>query len=258
MPSIKLFLVAEGVSDYDVINRLASSFGAAAGTEIEIELASPPLDETSGFRARGGWCTVRDWCKKNGSNVVGDGFAEDSELLRNAGFDVDAIHRPGRRPLWPIMLTMSAASAILVHIDADIAEQIVDRDVIFNDYTGSRKDFCREALEEWIGAGEDGSLRFIVATHCIETWFLAMHDNGTNPNIIRRRISDYESVENVIDMLLSLGYDSYEDEETGSVTVDKKTLAVKHGDKLLKNLDLVKSRCPELQRLQAFINMICG
>jgi hypothetical protein len=104
-------------------------------------------------------------------------------------------------------------------------------------------------------AKESHDLCFVVATHCTETWFLALHDNMTDPRIFSQPHDNYENIQDVIEMLLALNYGGYTDQETGRVTIDKRALTEERGSDLAKGLHLVACRCAEVQRVKDYVKL---
>lgn len=255
--TIIFLLVSEGVSDHEVLKLVLREIGKTKGLDIQLELISPALDETTKIRERGGWGNVQAWCKKHGSVQVKNDFTiEDRNSLEQAGFKLDFLPSNKKHPSWESFVALSGAAGLFVHLDADIAEKINDIAINYCDSGLSRKDYCKHAIRTWIGTDEDSQLCFVTPSYCLETWYLATHDNLTDPGVIPDQIENYETVENVISLLLSLGYDGFTDENTGLITVDKKSLTEKHSGHLIDNFSVSLSRCPELQRVYSYISKL--
>lgn len=247
-------MVSEGVSDHEVLKLILSEIGKAKGLNIHLELISPAIDETTRIRERGGWGKVQAWCKKHGSEQIKDDFsAKERNLLKQAGINCDFLAQDNKRPSWQTLVTMSEASGLLIHLDADIAEKITGLDRDYIDSDKSRKEYCQHAIQYWIGSAEEHQLHFVTPAYCLETWYLAIHDHATNPEVIKTQINDYEAVENVISILLEIGYEEYIDQETGIKSIDKKLLTEKYSSLLKNNMMLISSRCPELKRVDSYI-----
>jgi hypothetical protein len=254
MKNISFLLVSEGVSDYEVLQLVFNEVGGKLGLNIRLELISPAIDATSKERERGGWGKVKAWCMRNGVNQAASAQTQsDYDLLKGAGFVPELIDRCQNRACWPTLVTMSGADGLLIHLDADIADRIEGLPTRFVQSGLTRKDYCKEALRAWLGTPEQRDLRFVIATICLETWYLATHDRETDPDRFENAIQNYEEIENPVSLLRELGYRIFTDHETGMISIDKKALTTEHAEQLTKNLDKAKTRCPELSRTIDFI-----
>lgn len=154
------------------------------------------------------------------------------------------------------MLALSEAAGILIHIDADIAEELNDLEQTFHDAGLSRKEYCRKTIAAWLGveeAEEPTSLCYIVATYCTETWLLALHDPESFPSSSR----NYENIQEVIPLLIDLGYALYRDPQTGKQTIDKIASTRDHGARFKREFQKVIERCAEVRRLQSYLQRHC-
>jgi hypothetical protein len=230
-----------------------NEIGKKNNISIEIELIAPPVDETSKERARGGWGNVKSWCVKFGTTLPPATTPNDLDLLKEAGFIPELIDRCQNRPCWPTLLTMAEADGVLIHMDSDIAEAITGLDEDFLTSGLSRKDFCMNAIQTWLGTAEQDDLHFIIATFCLETWFVATYDGQTSPNIFPNPVENYEDIQDPSSLLLAMGYKSYIDTTTGKITIDKKALTEEYANQIVDNLDISKSRCLELKRTISYV-----
>lgn len=257
MQKLEFVVVCEGVSDFEVLKILLSEIGRSLGVEITARLLSPAQDETTRRRARGGWGSVQAWCRANGATRQSSLTETDLAPLHNAGFPIQFIKPAQPKPRWPTLLALTGATGVLIHLDADIAEKITGMKKSFTESGLSRKEYCRQAIAIWLGATEAQALCFVIATHCTETWFLALHDVTTDPSFFTTKILDYESVPDVIKALEILGYKTFIDKETGHTTIDKVALTVDHGTRFAKKIDIVESRCAEIQHLKRYLVSNC-
>ncbi len=227
---------------------------AGYNKKIELVLECPALDETSGKRERGGWGKVCSWCKKNGVPQEAQMSEEERTSLTANGVNLDNLPHPTAPPAPRLetILAFRAPKGIIIHLDSDIAEQISGLDVSFTNSGTNRKEYCRDAIMTWLGMPEDRQILFVVATYCIETWFLATHDHVTDPQIFSDPVDDYEAIADVIEKLLALGYQDYTD-ETRNRTVDKAALTKGESkERFRRELFTVERRCEELQRVRQF------
>lgn len=258
MEHLQFKVVCEGIADFEILKIISEQLGKLLGTTIDIDLLSPAEDETTRQRERGGWGSVQAWCRGYGSAQPQQVLTSDEvRNLQAAGFDPQLISFNRPKPRWPSLLALTGSAGIIIHLDADIAEKITDQPHPFHASELPRKEYCRRAIASWLGTVETADICFLVATHCTETWFLALHDHTTDPAVISSVITDYESVPNVIPLLLSLGYRDYVDPETRSRTVDKAALTNERGSQLANNFELAMSRCIEIQHLKDYLQQHC-
>ncbi|QLA21413.1 hypothetical protein [Desulfolutivibrio sulfoxidireducens] len=226
---IPFLVVCEGLSDFEMLRLTMDAAGARLGKEFPLELLQPSQDATTGGPGLGGWSRVRAWCQRYGKKP---------------------------KPLWSTMLALSEAAGILIHIDADIAEELNDLEQTFHDAGLSRKEYCRKTIAAWLGveeAEEPTSLCYIVATYCTETWLLALHDPESFPSSSR----NYENIQEVIPLLIDLGYALYRDPQTGKQTIDKIASTRDHGARFKREFQKVIERCAEVRRLQSYLQRHC-
>jgi len=254
MKNLEFQVVCEGVSDFETLKIILSEFGKEFGATVRANRLSPAEDETSRVRERGGWGSVRAWCCDYGARRSRDNEIDLSQL-QGAGIVADRIRKPYSSSRWTTLLTLTKATGLIVHLDSDVAEKICDQPQGFCTSGLSPKEYCRQAIESWMEAKESSDLCFVVATHCTETWFLALHDNITDPHIFSKHHDNYENIQDVIERLLALNYRSYVDQETGRVTIDKRALTEEQGSDLAKGLHLIASRCAEVQRVKNYVKL---
>ena len=146
---MKFWLVSEGSSDVPLITQALKNCEAALGKTIELLPQAPVTDATTGNAERFGYPEVLDWCRTNGSG---------RQLMATK-----------------YRYMMGGATALIVHLDADIAENLSVNGQQFQ-AEGDRVTWVRAALLEALGALA-AELKIILAVPKmqIETWILATY-----------------------------------------------------------------------------------
>ncbi|ELX11844.1 hypothetical protein Jab_1c04320 [Janthinobacterium sp. HH01] len=183
MKDIKIGVVAEGPSDRIAIENLLRAYFRHKNikkSELSFKSVQPYVDNTSksGF-SEGGWLWVYKWC-------VANPIEERESKYFSAGLFADDMDE-------------FSCSALLVHMDADICEEIRDLTDLKpvptkEDGAQMRGDFISGTLNQWLWpTGPVIDARYIVApaVESIEAWLVAGlsaedHEPETNVEIQKR------------------------------------------------------------------------
>jgi len=233
----KLYLlVSEGPTDIWVIKEIAKEISNTISNNIEIRELSPQRDATSGRYPDHGWKEVRNWCKLYGNSTESTG---------DAIMDFAA-----KRKNWRAEIALSRADALIIQIDTDIVQFITD---IIPMYSGTtkveRKGFVRNAILKWLD--EDNvpqELFLLLSTYSTETWVLATHQRIEEVFNDLPSDFDFEDIENVLERLFTLEYESYIDPNSGNQKLTKNKYK-NYAKKISENLEKVRSECEEAEKL---------
>jgi hypothetical protein len=164
MSELIIGLVAEGKTDHIVLRHLLAAHCRTAAPDLTLKFndLQPNPDGTSGY-PDGGWKQVLKWCRS---------FTPDK---RRASF----LKR--YRPRFADGLDAKRCHVILVHMDADICEQIGNKTAAtpVPDATSAPQDrggFIHQVLTEWLwpnGETPDADHLTAPAVESVETWLVA-------------------------------------------------------------------------------------
>lgn len=185
MKRAKIRIIAEGRTDQLVIKELAKAYLEEQSTidcEIEFVEEQPTADRTSG----GGWGMIYKWCLSNPPQ-------ERETIYFGAGLfanDMDGL----------------ACDGLLIHMDADICEEIGDKTSISpapsrNASPETRGIFIKQVIEEWLWPGQSvRNAKHIIApaVEAIEAWLVAgLSDEDIDPESnhdIQKRLAELDHV----------------------------------------------------------------
>lgn len=242
MKKIKYLLVCEGPTDVAFLKRLASKLGTDLGAEVTIQELSPQKDATTGEWPAHGWNAVRSWCKS--------WRVKSKEDLANIAPHLEEL---AKRRTWKA-LVQTSADGLIIQMDTDIAEQITDLDERFPHTTLSRREFCEQALFNWINESKTSEEKpvFLLPSYAMETWLLALYDPTENVFSDLDTDFNYEDIANLEDRLISLGFSSKKKRGMDKL-VKKEHLYVNYADQVYNNFHTVKSRCSEAEKFENFL-----
>ncbi|NVN97539.1 hypothetical protein HXX01_04940 [Candidatus Nomurabacteria bacterium] len=234
MKQIKCLVVCEGSSDFSFIEGVITKLGKDLNVTSEAILLEPQFDTTTGRHLKFGYEGVKAWCnhkriikQTRGSDIVGT------------------------------LLALSNADFLLIHLDADIADKIEINSNLFTGSIKDRRQWCRDALDNWLGfAKNELNNHYLIPTWQIETWLLSTFDEVDAPHVFTGKITDYEEICNVEELMLQLGY--MEDlEKKGRLYKERELFSSnsKYVPRMLQMLDKVESSCEEFKRFKETIQM---
>jgi len=208
-------LVAEGETDIIVFQALANYFSDENITYEFIPLA-PQKDATSKYPSHG-FGEVLNWCEANEGKIQ-------------------------------MLLDFKGMSALFIQMDTDIAHQINKDD--FKAGISPRQ-CCENTLNQKFSAPkEPDRCHYILPTESTETWLLASNKKVTWLDSNLYKITNYELITHTVQRLIEIGYSSRKG--IGKRKLNKKPAAEKYqkyAQQIIKNVDIAKQRCPELDRL---------
>lgn len=219
MTEFVIGLIAEGPRDQQVLKTLIPAYiYSRIGSDLEISFKDlQPIDRTTG----GGWRNVFKWCISNNQN-------ERETLL-------------GKNRLFANDMDNQVCSALLIHMDSDICEEIgncSDVAPVPNTFSPSndRGNFIKKVIEEWLWADQTPQYdKHIIApaVESIEAWLVAgLSDLDLDP----------ESNSNIQQRLAELNY----------IVVKKATIpnGIKKTNKSEKNYkNILDVATPNFQRI---------
>lgn len=229
--SLKFLLVCEGPTDVAFFKELGEQFGRDRNCVIQIEEISPQRDATSGGWPPHGWTAVKDWCEHWR-------VKSDEEIAACPSPFAPILKRRN----WKNLMQSSSADGLIIQMDTDIAEKINNEpDLIEN-----RRVYCEKAMLRWLKdnkASQQG-IYLLLPSYATETWILATH-SPTDPVFSDLSMPfDYESVSDVEQRLLALGY--RRKTEKGRKRLAKKyNLYRTYGDRVYQYSETVQNRCRE-------------
>jgi len=179
---MKFYLVAEGSTDQPIFERAIKTW---CGEQAELILLEPQMDATTGRHDSFGYEGVLNWCNK----MAG----EKGKSIR--GF-----------------FYFNQAKAVIVHLDADIAEELSLNSIMFQPSQNRVEwveDILKSILSDLMSAPE---IKIILAVPKMmtETWLLSTYDREE----LKKRsiiVSDYEEYPDVEQALVELGYEEKRD-----------------------------------------------
>lgn len=211
-----LLLVCEGETDVYVFEALVKHFST---TNINLKVVSlaPQQCATSGTYPSFGFGNVLNWCA-----------AYQAKLQ--------------------MLIDFRGASALFVQMDTDIAQEV--NHAGFSQGLGARY-CCHERLnQQFRTTDEPQRCHYILPTQNTETWLLACHDNFSALDASCKAIVDYELITTTEKLLIGLGYPSTKRKNRTERKLNKHpaTKYIKYGGALVKNLELARPRCVELDK----------
>ncbi|MBF0284913.1 MAG: hypothetical protein HQL51_10695 [Magnetococcales bacterium] len=219
-PEVRTYqVVCEGSSDFALIEGIIADAGKRAGREFRANLLQPQMDATRGGYEPGGWNNVERWCRRN----------------------------QGKRLLG----MLAFASALFIHMDTDIAHEIMQDGETFAEGGGvSRRRWCECALNGWLGWSQTApGVYYVLPTHQIETWLLATYPlSSLQTHFTPPEDENFETIRNVESILLKFGFAEDRD-KPGRLYKEFAAYQKKHLPLLLSNASLARRRCGELDRL---------
>lgn len=212
-----ILLVCEGPTDEPIFQAIADKLSNKTNI-YKFNMIAPQIDATSGSADSFGWGNVCNWCIANNNKI--DMFLE---------FD--------------------GAESLFIHMDTDIAGDIDP------DYTKkgvSARQCCENRLNNCLGVNTaPNNCHYILPTQKTETWLLAQYDNLTHPSVFSHAIVNYESISDVDQKLIAIGYS----QKKGKLRKEiNKYMA--YGKSLANNLLIARNRCIELDNLCTAIGNI--
>lgn len=231
-----VLLVCEGPTDIEVISELTRVISLRAGNPVEIREISPCRDKTSGNYPSQGWTEVKAWCERYSvnKNVT---IPKNIEPWRATLLQQKLAYR------WDNLIKFSNASGIIVQIDTDIAEQMTHANFVTS--VKSRKPFCFDAINTWLNeSNKPPEFHYLLSTFSTETWLLATHESTDAGLSDLHQLVDYESIPNVEERLIGLGY--AKKKNNGIFRLKKDPVVYKqYGQRVAQNIDKVRGRCSE-------------
>ncbi|WP_337238810.1 hypothetical protein [Vibrio cholerae] len=243
MKKVKYLLVCEGPTDVAFLKRLSSQLGKDLGAEVTIQELSPQRDATTGEWPAHGWNAVRTWCKSWS-------VKSDDDLANIPNHFVEL----AKRRTWKALVNNTSADGLIIQMDTDIAEHITDLDERFPNTALNRREFCEQALLNWINETETSREKpfLLLPSYAIETWLLALYDPSESVFSDLKTGFNYEDIVNLEDRLISLGFSSKK--KKGVVRLAKKdNQYVNYADRVFINFKTVKSRCSEAEKFESFL-----
>ena len=187
----------------------------------------PKVDATSGEYSKFGWSNIESWCQQHGLY--------------------------GKKAIDPY-LVFCDADFLLIHLDTDVAQEIMIGGQEFEGSYKSRRDWCKKAINSWLGFTRmRPDVKYLLPTFQIETWLLATYDQSRFPNDTEIENSDYERYEQVEAMLIEKGY--VKDNAKPERMYKEFTMYNENPlylTRLLKFENTARERCRELDRFLNF------
>lgn len=212
----KLFhMVCEGQTDFEIFKKIIEEVGRAQGKRYSGQVLFPPKGKNIG-----GWSTLRQWCKDRAAELVGNqNRARSAALLLGA--------KPSAFAAKPKVDKIGAAlalkknqigtwkSVVVVHIDSDIAEDLIIDADLGHTFTypltpNDRLLICEAAIDNWLGghiSKKNASIIYCISSFAIENWVLTLHSCGDIAAAAGISLPNDHDVIHLPDRrLLSLGY----------------------------------------------------
>lgn len=229
-------LVCEGPTDIQVINKIAKKISATMNDNIIIRELAPQRDQTTRRYPNHGWEEVRKWCKLYGKSD----FTDENPFARLA-----------QQKNWQALIKASGAEGLIIQMDTDIAQYIDDITPPFTKSTKrARKKFCQKSILTWLGLSDiSDNIYFLLSTYSTETWILSTYDRD---NLVFNDLEenfDFECIDNSVERLISLGNNSYIDQDTGKEKLVKNLdIYQTYSNNIANNLEKVRSECEEAEK----------
>ncbi len=224
----KVYLVVcEGSSDLASIQEIVRKIGSNTGKKTVAKRLMPQLDATTRKYEQAGFEGVKAWCQRMASVWGAQG-----------------------RDYIGMLLALTPATSVIIHLDADIAHLLRVNDRSFEGAIGDRRRWCEAAIEDWmVSQALREHAYFLIPTWQIETWILATYDSELFEAKGFPHISDYESVTDVEGRLLRLGYDE-DEEKPGRMYKEHQLYShdPRYLPRIVADLPTAASRASELQR----------
>lgn len=217
-------LVCEGETDIYVVEALAAHF-SSTDTSLQMLALAPQHDATSGTYPALGFGGVLNWCAANREKIA-------------------------------LLLDFRGASALLVQMDTDIAQQAHPECVRQGH---SARQCCHAKLnEKLVVVAEPPRCPYILPTQNTETWLLAGHHYSVLDKQLKA-VADYETIADTEQHLIALGFKSKRGaNKQAPRKLDKKPARKykKYATQLCDNLPVARQRCAELDRLCTVLETI--
>jgi len=230
----RCLVVCEGSSDFAIIEGVMKHIASIHGTEVEATLLEPQYDATTGKHDKFGYTQIRAWCKKA------------AYLQQTKGRD------------WiGQQLTLSKSDFLLIHMDADIAQNLEINNSFFSGDYKSRRSWCNDSLNSWLGLAKGNDCYYVLPTWQIESWLLATYDEINSPSVFHSSVADYESIQDVETQLLLLGYQE-DSRKPGRIYKERHLYSkdLNYLPRLQNNFSIATSRCDELNRFQSLLTQV--
>ncbi len=242
-------IVCEGPTDSFVLERLVESIQKNQNKCLKAVTLAPSEDATTRKTPPWGWTNVRAWCRQYSAAGGSDG----GELARDMGFDHERLKSYSATHSWRALIAIGQVDGLVIQIDADIAPEIgngrraeVDA---FDPMRDDRSCYCKNAVLAWLGEEAcTDELYVLVTAYALETWFLALYDKASNPEMFDTQPANYQELTNVVELLLQAGWGR----RKGGISKNIKQYS-RRIEPLLNNLSIVRSRCPALDDFVQFL-----
>lgn len=228
----RCLVVCEGSSDFAIIEGVMKHVASIHGKEIAATLLEPQYDATTGKHDKFGYTQIRAWCKKA------------AYLKQTKGRD------------WiGQQLALSKSDFLLIHMDTDIAQNLELNNSFFSGDFKSRRSWCNDSLDSWLGLAKGCDCHYVLPTWQIESWLLATFDEVSSPGVFPTAIADYESIQNVEQKMLLLGYKE-DTRKPGRIYKERRLYSENpnHLPRLLNKFSIATSRCDELNNFESLIS----
>lgn len=230
--SKKYLLVCEGPTDILVVKKLAKKID----NDIEIKELSPQRDATTRRYPNHGWEEVRQWCRLYGTSISQNQNSLEAIMARSKN--------------WRAQLALSSADGLIIQMDTDIVQYIQDLSYQYSASTKrARKNFAKKSILQWLGeTSYPEKLYLLLSTQSTETWLLATHNRVEEIFSNLPENFDFENIENVIELLCSLEFEYICYNEGNRKKLSKNNYRI-YAQKIIDNLDKVRSECEEAEKL---------
>jgi len=224
-------VVCEGSSDFAIIKGVMKHIASIQGKKIKATLLEPQYDATTGSHDKFGYTQIRAWCKK-----------------------ADYLKKTKGRDWIGQLLTLSKADFLLIHMDTDIAQELALNGTSFSGDFKHRRLWCNDALDSWLGLAKGCDCHYVLPTWQIESWLLATFDEVSNPGVFPVAIADYESIQDVEQKMLLLGYQE-DTRKPGRIYKERRLYSENQSylSRLLNNYLIAASRCDELKNFESLM-----
>ena len=216
--TIQLLLVCEGASDIPIFEAIAEEY-SDENRCFNIKVVAPEFDATSGRHETFGWTKVCNWCSANAARIQ-------------------------------LLIDFFGSPAFFIQMDTDIAGEI---DSNYTSAGISARECCERKLNTELGVdSEPEKCFYILPSQKTETWLLSIHDQNTDPHVFTSTPQNYESLSNVDDLLIQLGYQSNRQNKL----IKRPNIYASYAEQLVRHLTTARSRSSELNRLCTIIERL--
>jgi hypothetical protein len=232
--SKKYLLICEGYTDILVIKEIAKHIDS----DIIIQELSPQRDATTRRYPEHGWEEVRQWCRLYGKSLDVDSDSFEALAAKSKS--------------WKAQVDIASADGLIIQMDTDIVEYITDLAHSYNGTTKqARKRYAEKSVLKWLGEEtKPDEIYLLLTTYSTETWLLATYERTNDIFNSLPNNFDFENVENVVDLLCSLGLECY---QKGNITkLSKKGYHI-YAARIVENLQNVRRECEEANNFCNFL-----